>query len=95
VQDDRFEWDDIKAATNARKHGVTFEDAKAVYDDPRAITELDDTVGEERETTIGMSAQRILFVVSTERGSRLRIISARRATRYEEDLYYRYTPPRR
>jgi uncharacterized protein len=89
MKDERFEWDDAKAEANIRKHGVTFEDARRVFDDPNALMESDDDTGEARDLTIGVTSENVLFVVSTERGDRIRIISARRATRHEQDHYYR------
>jgi uncharacterized DUF497 family protein len=70
-----------------RKHGVSFEEAASVFLDPAALTfvDPDHSEDEERAITIGRSARRrILFVSHTERGDRLRIISARRATRREQ-----------
>ncbi len=86
-----FEWDDAKAAANFRKHGVSFEQAAYVFLDPFAVEWIDKSAayGEERVILLGMSGGRILSVVYTERGERLRIISARRATKYEKDNYYR------
>lgn len=87
-----FEWDDAKAAANLRLHGVSFEFARAVFKDPFAIEFLDDRedYGEERFLLIGM-AQRaaLLFVAYTEREGRIRIISARRATRREQEEYFK------
>jgi uncharacterized DUF497 family protein len=84
-----FEWDDAKARANARKHGVTFERAKQAFADPFAIIVFDDreAYGEERYNLLGMTAHRLLFVAYTERGDRVRIISTRRATRHEQELY--------
>ena len=85
-----YEWDPAKAAANVRKHGVSFEEAASVFLDPAALTFLDpDHSGdEERAITIGRSTRhRVLFVAHTEREDRLRIISARRATRQEHDQY--------
>ncbi|HTS41474.1 MAG TPA: BrnT family toxin [Xanthobacteraceae bacterium] len=86
-----FEWDDAKARANARKHGVTFERAKLAFKDPFAIAALDDRedYGEERFVLLGLADGPLLFVAYTERGDRLRIISARRATRHEQDIYER------
>lgn len=91
MQNDRFEWDEEKARRNLNKHGVSFEESTGVFDDPNAIVESDNSDPfEERWATTGMTAGKILFVVSTERcGNCIRIISARRATRHEEDRYYR------
>jgi uncharacterized DUF497 family protein len=84
-----FEWNDDKARANARKHGVTFERAKLAFGDPFAIAVLDDRDDyvEERFVLLGMAGGRHLFVAYTERGDRIRIISARRATRHEQDIY--------
>ena len=86
-----FEWDDAKAAANFRKHGVTFEQAAYAFRDPFAVEWIDERAvyGEERVILLGMSGGQILSVVYTERGERLRIISARRATKHEKDNYYR------
>ena len=83
-----FEWDDAKAATNLIKHGISFEEAVTAVVDPNALFLLDDSGSEHRLVAIGMSKQtRVLFVVHVEHGERDRIISARVATRTEENLY--------
>ena len=85
-----YEWDPAKATANVRKHGVSFEEAASVFLDPAALTfpDPDHSGDEERAITIGQSArQRVLFVAHTEPEDRLRIISARRATRQEQDQY--------
>jgi uncharacterized DUF497 family protein len=82
-----FEWDSRKAAGNFRKHGVRFVDAVAVLEDDEAVTIADDAE-EDRWVTIGVDAAgRTLVVVYAWRGERIRIISARRATRFERDQY--------
>jgi len=88
MQDDRFEWDDAKARANLKKHEVSFEVARRVFDDPAATDELDDSDahGEDRVIT-GMVAGSLLTVVYTVREERIRIISARKATRREQDRY--------
>lgn len=86
-----YEWDPAKAAENRRKHGVDFPDAIPALEDPRRLEYIDDRFdyGEERTQVIGMAIGRVLFVVTTSRGDETcRIISARRATRHEEDRYY-------
>jgi hypothetical protein len=84
-----FEWDADKAAANAAKHGVTFEEAVTVFLDLDYLL-VRDGLEPERFVAIGMSAQaRVLFVVHCERRERLRIISARRATRREREAYER------
>jgi uncharacterized DUF497 family protein len=86
-----FEWDNAKAAANFRKHGVTFEQAAYAFLDPFALEWIDQRAvyGEERIFLLGMSGGQILSVVYTERHNRLCIISARRATKHEQDRYYR------
>ena len=86
----RFEWTDVKAAANLRKHGVAFEDAASVFSDALAYTfdDPDHSVGEQRLLTFGLSQSgRLLAVVHAERGRAIRIISARRATRHERGIY--------
>jgi len=84
-----FEWDADKAAANAARHGVTFEEATTVFLDLDYLL-VRDSLEPERFVAIGMSSQaRVLFVVHCERGQRLRIISARRATRRERETYER------
>ena len=90
-----FEWDDTKAPENVRIHGVSFAQAALVFGDPFAVEWIDlrEDYGEERIILLGMTGSQILTVVYTERGERIRIISARRATRSEQDLYYRENAP--
>ncbi len=86
----QFEWDLKKAATNKRKHGVTFQEATTVFGDPLAITfaDPDHSEGEYRQITFGMSLRRRLLVVShASRGTRTRIITARLMTRKERGIY--------
>jgi uncharacterized DUF497 family protein len=87
---DTFEWDKTKAAENYAKHGVSFELATAVFNDPFAVELLDDRedYGEDRLILIGLAEGAVLTVVYTERGGRIRIISARQATRREQDDYF-------
>ena len=85
-----FEWDDDKAAANVRKHGVSFEQAALAFRDLFAVEWLDmrEGYGEERIILVGTSQGQILAVVYTEREERIRIISARRATKHEKDIYF-------
>lgn len=87
-----FEWDDAKATENYARHGVSFELAKKVFNDPFAVERIDDRrdYGAERYIIIGLAEREILFVAYTEREERIRLISARRATRYEQDDYFRH-----
>lgn len=88
LQDIAFEWDENKAESNLRKHGISFQEAAEVFLDP-FFQGGDASVGDEaREFIIGYSRiPRILLVVYVERGERTRIISARQATPYERKLY--------
>ncbi len=85
----RFQFDPKKAATNLKKHRVSFADAEGVFLDPLAIHREDpDTENEERFIALGMgSAGGILVVVYTLRDDEIRLISARRATRKEVKDY--------
>ncbi len=85
-----FEWDEDKAASNRRKHRVTFEQAATVFADPLAVIFDDEahSEGEQREIIIGHSADdQLLLVGFTEREGAIRIISARRATKRERRDY--------
>jgi uncharacterized DUF497 family protein len=91
MQDDKFEWDDDKAASNVRDHdGITFEMARDVFDDIFAIEWVDDSHGdtEERFVILGMVENRLLYVAYTEREPRIRIISARLAEPFERRRYH-------
>jgi uncharacterized protein len=82
------EWDPAKAAANLRKHGVRFAEAVLALEDAHAVTVEDREHDERRFVTIGAdSKDRIVVVVWTERGGRLRVISARKATRVERQQY--------
>jgi hypothetical protein len=87
----QYEWDNGKAAENLRKHGVDFADAIAALEDPNRVEEIDDrfVYDEEHVQIIGMAHGKVLFVVVTLPGEdTCRIISARKATRHEQDRYY-------
>ena len=86
----QFEWDDNKARTNLAKHGVSFEEASTVFADPLSIAIPDPAHSqvEDRFIILGQShRQRLLVVVHTERGDKIRLISARRASRNERKQY--------
>jgi uncharacterized DUF497 family protein len=85
-----FEWDKDKAAANVAKHGIRFDYAARVFDDPYRIEREDSSIdyGESRYQVLGSVAGYVLFVAFTYRGEAIRIISARRATRYERRQYY-------
>lgn len=85
-----FEWDPDKAEQVARDHGVTFDEARTVFFDPLAATDYDEehSIEEDRWITIGTSdEERLLVVAHTERESRIRLITARLATRPEKRTY--------
>ena len=90
MQDAEFEWDDTKAAANLANHGVSFERARLVFADPCAVGRIDDReyYGEDRFTMIGMVEDTLIFVAYAERSNRVRIISARQATKHEQDDYF-------
>lgn len=88
----QFEWDEEKAQRNLLKHDVSFEEAKSVFADPFFIDfyDPDHSTEEERYIVIGYSQNsRLLFVSYTERNRRIRLISAREATRREKVIYER------
>ncbi len=83
-----FEWDERKARANLRRHRIDFADAATVFEDERSVTVADEASDEERYATIGLDALgRVLVVTYTVRGERIRMISARRATRREREEY--------
>lgn len=85
-----FEWDSEKEKKNIRKHEVSFDEACSVFDDPILITVIDEehSMDEERYITVGLSNKnRLLLVAHTKREDRIRIISARKATKNEEKFY--------
>ena len=86
----RFEWDARKALTNRMKHGVSFDEAMTVFNDPlaRIFDDADHSTTEAREIIVGVSQkQRLLLVCFTERRKAVRIISARKANTRERTLY--------
>ena len=88
LQGIEFEWNSQKAETNIDKHGILFEEAVEVFFDPFYQTGDATRNNEKREFIIGYSlSYRLLLVIFVERNQRTRIISARRATRYEQRLY--------
>ena len=88
----RFEWDDRKAEANAKKHGISFEEARSVFVDERAklIDDPDHSADEDRFVLLGLSgALRLLLVCHCYRvdGNVIRIISARKASARESESY--------
>lgn len=88
-----FEWDEAKAASNLKKHGVSFHEAKSVFFDEHAIQFYDEShsiLGEDRFLMLGVSTlSNVLTVCHCERddGNTIRIISARKATKNETKYY--------
>ena len=86
----QFEWDERKRLTNIRKHAVDFRDAVTIFDGD-IVTVEDDRFdyGEQRFITLGLLKGRVVAVVHTEREDVIRLISARKATKYEQITYFR------
>jgi len=85
-----FEWDARKAVSNLRKHGVSFGEAATVFNDLLSVRvrDPDHSTHENRQIIVGISARlRLLMVAFTERGDKIRIISARELTRSEREAY--------
>lgn len=91
IYDYIVEWDDAKNESNYRKHGIRFETAAYIFNDENRLEYYDDKHSDEEDRyyTIGKVGD-VMFVVYTERGEVLRLISARYATKAEEELYYGY-----
>jgi uncharacterized protein len=92
---DDFEWDERKAAINFRRHKLSFLLARRVFSDAFAVIEQDlsEDYGEERFVAIGIADNVLMTVVYTERGERIRIISARKANSHEQRKYYQGQAP--
>ena len=85
-----FDWDPEKADLNVKKHSISFAHASTIFGDPLSLTfsDMDHSDDEDRYITIGSSAEDILLIVShADRHKRIRIISARKATRRERTIY--------
>ena len=84
-----YQWDQAKRLTNLRKHGIDFADVPAVFDGD-ILTVEDERLdyGEQRFVTFGLLKGRVIAVVHTEREDHTRIISARKATKYEQRTYF-------
>jgi uncharacterized DUF497 family protein len=89
MQRDEFEWDDAKAEANLRKHKISFRAASRVFDDPLVLIEQDlaEDYGEDRFVAVGRVEGLLITVVFTERGERVRIVSARKANNDERRAY--------
>jgi uncharacterized DUF497 family protein len=83
-----FEWDDVKATANVTKHGITFDEAAlALASDPLEVAFADPLESGRVQSLVMSLNTRVLFVVTTESGSRTRIISARKANDHEQHTY--------
>lgn len=84
-----FEWNEAKRLANIRKHGIDFLDVPAVFDRD-TVTVEDDRYSyiEQRFVAFGLLQGRVVAVVHTERNDSIRIISARKATKYEQRTYF-------
>jgi uncharacterized DUF497 family protein len=93
--DDEFEWDDAKAQSNLRKHKISFRQACRVFEDLFVLIEQDlaSDYDEDRFLATGVANSIVLTVAYAERGSRIRIISARKANSAEQRKYYRSQTP--
>jgi uncharacterized protein len=96
MRDDQFEWEDAKALSNWRDHGVTFSLARAAFDDQSWWEDWDADPDEERFNRLCSvmldGTLLVLRITYTERGSRIRIISARLATTHERRTYFANRP---
>ena len=86
----RFEWDENKRLINIRKHGIDFADVPSIFEHD-TVTVIDDRFeyGEARYQTLGLLKARVIMVVHTESETVIRIISARKANKYEEETYFK------
>lgn len=86
----KYEWDEAKRVANIHKHGIDFIDASVIFN--RDILTIEDNrynYGEQRFVTLGLLQGRVIAVVHTEREDCIRIISARKATKYEQQVYFK------
>jgi uncharacterized DUF497 family protein len=84
-----FEFNVDKSAANKLKHGIDFEDAQRLWDDPKLISVSAKDVNEPRFAIVAMLHEQLWFAVYTVRSSSIRIITVRRARNYEKERYYR------
>ena len=86
-----FEWDEDKRLANIHKHAIDFQDATTIFEGE--IVTVEDTrfdYGEQRFITLGLLKGRVIAVVHTEREDKIRIVSARKATKYERITYFKH-----
>ena len=85
----RFEWDENKRLANIRKHGFDFADVSSIFDSDTVTVEDDRyNYGEQRFMTLALLQGRIIAVVHTENDDLVRIISVRKASKYEQQIYF-------
>jgi uncharacterized protein len=85
-----YEWDEAKCLANLCKHGIDFTDVPVVFDgDTLTVEDNRYSYGEQRFVTFGLLQGRVVAVVHTEREDYTRIISARKATKYEQRTYFK------
>ena len=85
----QYEWDEQKRLSNARKHGIDFQDAITIFVGDTVLMEDDRfDYGERRFVSLGLLQGRVIVVVHTAQDQVTRIISARKATRYEQSIYF-------
>ena len=83
-----YEWDNAKAETNRKKHGIDFAEVLEAFHDPFRIDELDDRSTEERWRSLAIAGEVVLLIVYTFRGDNIRLISARKAKKHEIKQYH-------
>ena len=85
----QYEWDEQKRLSNARKHGIDFQDAVTIFAGDTVLIEDDRFgYGERRFVSLGLLQGRVIVVIHTEQDQVTRIISARKATKYEQSIYF-------
>jgi len=85
-----FEWDENKNAINIKKHGISFDEAVSVFNDPKRYEKFDtvNSFFEKRWITVGLAGWKVLRVVFTERNSTIRLITARKADKINKERYF-------
>ena len=84
----QYEWDEQKRLSNVRKHGIDFRDAVEIFESDTVLMEDERfNYGERRFVSLGLLRGRVIVVVHTEQAGVTRIISARKATKYEQTIY--------